>query len=92
MAKLIPAINNAENPTQSMNLIGEKFFITDQYIIPQPLTPCLKMDFHSKVARSLEVWGKEFFIKSLLVIQKGLKLVLCILPQVLVPQYDVISM
>ena len=27
LAKLIPAINNAENPMQSMNLIGEIFFI-----------------------------------------------------------------
>ena len=35
LAKLIPTINNAENPTQSMNLIGEIFFITDQYIVPQ---------------------------------------------------------
>ena len=34
LAKLIPTINNAENPTLSMNLIGEKNFITDQYIIP----------------------------------------------------------
>ena len=35
LAKLIPTINNAENPMQSMNFIGENFFITDQYIIPQ---------------------------------------------------------
>ena len=27
LAKGIPTINNAENPTQSMNLIGEKNFI-----------------------------------------------------------------
>ena len=32
LAKLIPAINNAENPTQSMDLTGKKFFHPDQYI------------------------------------------------------------
>ena len=56
------------------NLIGEKSFIQTSTYIPQVLTPCLKMDCHSKVARYLEVWGTEFIIKSLLVIQKGLKL------------------
>ena len=61
LAKLIPAINIAENHTQSMNLIGAKYFITDQYIIPQVLTPCLKMGCCSEVARYLEVWGTEFY-------------------------------
>ena len=60
LAKLIQAINNTENPTQSMNLIGEIFFITDQYIILQVLTPHLKMDCCSEAARYLEVWGTEF--------------------------------
>ena len=62
LAKGIPTINNAENPTQSMNLIGENFFIyTDQYIIPD-LTPRLKMDCCSKVARYLEALGNRIFM------------------------------
>ena len=62
LAKGIPTINNAENPTQSMNLIGENFFIyTDQYIIPN-LTPHLKMDCRSKAARYLEVLGIRIFM------------------------------
>ena len=60
LAELIPTINNTENPTQSMNLIGENNFITDQYIILQVLTPRLKMDCCSEAARYLEVWGTEF--------------------------------
>ena len=74
MAKLIPANKNTENPTQSINLIGKNFFIQTSTFIPQVLTPCLKMDYRSKVAGYLEVWGTDFFIKPLLVIQKGLKL------------------
>ena len=39
LAKLMQTINNAENPTQSMNLIGEIFFYPDQYIHTARLDP-----------------------------------------------------
>ena len=32
------------------------------------------MDCHSKASRYLEVWETEFFVRSLLLIQKGLRL------------------
>ena len=73
LAKLIPAINNAKNPIQSMNLIGENFFIQISTFIPQVLTPCLKMDCRSKAARYLEVWGTEFFYKVSVGDSKGTK-------------------
>ena len=52
LAKSIPAINNVENPTQSMNLTGEKFFITVHYTAG--------LDPMPQVARYLEVLGTEF--------------------------------
>ena len=64
LAKGIPTINNAENPIQSMNLIGENFFIQTSTLYPI-LTPHLKMDCRSKVARYLEVLGNRIFMKSL---------------------------
>ena len=62
LAKGISTINNAENPTQSMNLIGENFFIIQTSTSCLILTPHLKMDCRSKAASYFEVLGNRIFM------------------------------